>query len=220
MGDSGFKWRVDRIENPLKRLRVWTERKLKRAGDYVERKSLSTLLSIAGLFKDGTPQSVEFLKHYVEGSGEPYELKEVPSAWQDWIVKQTGGKPGVYKELSPYNAGILDLRNTLGHFEVSVIRNPDGSKTYQISDRYEFGFKRNDTKQESRHGFPVDESERRLLEKVPWPTGTYRNPGGFAERFEFKQVGKETVFYVPWQVLNDHGKPFDVKGSFARAPAP
>lgn len=223
---SDFVWTIKRLENLPRKVedakREMRRRALEvavRGGRLVPGAAKSLIMSLCGLLKSDTPRSAEVLKHYVEGSGEPYELKDIPPEWQDWIVKQTGGRPGVHKELSPYNAGIMDLRNSLGHFDVRVTRNADGSKTYEIADEYVFGYKENDTKQEGRHGFPVSESQRAMVLDVGLPTGTWKNPGGFEEGFEIKQVGKEYILYVPQQVLAENGKPFDVKGGFTRPPA-
>ena len=178
----------------------------------------SILLSIIDLLpaKPDSPYSTALLKHYVEGSGEAYELKDIPQVWQDWIVKTTHGSPGLHKSLSPYNSGIYDLRNSLGHFDVTVKVNADKSKTYVISDVYEFGFTKHDVHQRGRHGFPLGNLSgweinaiRRLL-----PSGEYRNPGGFKEKWEVRKDGKETILFIPQQFLAEEGKPFAVSGSF------
>jgi Protein of unknown function (DUF3396) len=52
-------------------------------------------------------------------------------------VKSTKGRPGKHSNLNPYNSGIYDLCNSLGHFDV-VITERKGSrlKTYEIQDRF------------------------------------------------------------------------------------
>jgi hypothetical protein len=187
-----------------------------RGARFVPGVAKSFVISVASLLKSDTPRSAEMLKHYVEGSGKPYELKDISKQWQDWIVKQTSGTPGVHKDLFPYNAGIGDLRNSLGHFDVAVTRNADGSRTYEITDKYAFPPTEHDTEQKGRHGFPVTERQREQILDVGLPTGTWRNPGGFDESFEIKKVGHEYILYIPQQVLAENGTPFEVKGSFTR----
>jgi len=169
-------------------------------------------------FKQDSPYSTALLRHYVERSGTPYDLGELPQVWQDWIYKQTSGHVGTYKNLNPYNAGIYDLQNSLGHFNVRVTAVDQRVRTYEISDTYEFGFTHHDRRQQGRHGFPLGklspfelESIRRLLPKT-----TYHNPGGFTEGWEVKKLGKETVLLIPQQFLVQQGKAFKVTGKFVR----
>ena len=190
------------------------------AGEFVAGYSKSVLLTLVDCvpFKQASPISTELLKHYVERSGVPYILETIPEEWQHWIVGATKGRPGKHRDLNPYNSGIYDLRNSLGHFDVEVKRNPDGTKTYLISDVYQFGAKKKDKAQRGRHGFPLGtvspwqvDAIKRLL-----PEDEYRNPGGFKERWEVRTVGKETILFIPQQYLAEQGKPFEVTGSFAR----
>jgi hypothetical protein len=194
----------------------WFDRTTETAGGH----SKSVILTMVDLlpFKQESPFSTALLKHYVERSGEPYTLEGIPTEWQDWIVKVTCGRPGRHRDLNPYNSGLYDLRNSLGHFDVEVRANKDGTKTYLISDTYQFGAMKNDRAQRGRHGFP-------LGELTPWqivtlkrlaPEDEYKNPGGFTERWEIKTVGKETILFIPQQYLAQQGKPFKVTGSFAR----
>ncbi len=179
--------------------------------------TLDLILSLVPL-KPDSPYSVALLKHYVEASGDPYELKDIPKDWQDWIVKATAGKIGLHRELSPYNSGIFDLRNSLGHFDVNVKLNQDGTKSYAITKFYQFGFKKHDKAQTGRHGFPLgshDSSKVDLLRKL-LPTKQYLNPGGFKEGWEIRQQGKETILFIPQQVLVKEGKPYWVSGTFRR----
>lgn len=191
-----------------------------RVGETFSGHAKSVLLSLLDWlpFKQASPFSTAFLKHYVEYSGEPYTLANIPGEWQEWIIKATGGRPGMHRELNPYNSGLYDLRNSLGHFDVEVKANKDGTKTYTISDIYQFGFTKNDKTQRGRHGFPIGnlnplevESFRHLL-----PNDEYTNPGGFKERWEIKSVGKETILFIPQQYLAQQGKPFKVTGGFTR----
>jgi hypothetical protein len=195
------------------------------AGSYLFRHGKSLLLSVLDLLpiKADSPHSTALLKHYVEASGDPYELKEIPIEWQDWIVKGTKGKPGIYKGLSPYNVGLYDLQHALGHFDVRVKANADGTRTYVISDLYRFGSKRNDRRQQGRHGFvvgDVSESSLRVIRTL-LPSTEYENPGGFKERWEIKTVhyrdGKsQTILFVPQQFLVEQGREFAVRGEFTR----
>lgn len=172
--------------------------------------------------KAASPYSTTFLKHYVEGSGAPFVLSEIPKDWQDWIVTATRGLVGAHPGLSPYNSGIYDLRNSLGHFNAHVSLNPDGSKKFAIDDVYQFGFRETDTAERGRHGFSLgDMSERQLHWLLAaLPTEEFDNPGGFKEKFEVKVQGKETVLFIPQDYLAKQGKPFAVSGEFSRASGP
>jgi hypothetical protein len=195
-------------------------RRVGRAGEFASGHSKSVLLTLIDCvpFKTASPISTTLLKHYVERSGIPYIIETIPEEWQEWIVEETKGRPGKHRGVNPYNSGIYDLRNSLGHFDVEVTRNPDGTKTYLISDVYQFGAKQKDKAQRGRHGFPLGslspwqvDGVKRLL-----PEDEYRNPGGFHERWEVRTVGKETILFIPQQYLAEQGKPFEVTGSFAK----
>ncbi len=200
----------------------WIGHEAEGAGSYISGHAKSVGLTIIDLIplKPDSPYSVALLKHYVEASGDPYVFPEIPKDWQQWIIKATAGKPGFYKDLSPYNSGIYDLRNSLGHFDVTVTQDKHGSKTYLITDVYEFGYKKNDKTQQGRHGFPVgsmDESTLSMVRRL-LPSKEYLNPGGFKEHWEIKKVGNETFLFIPQQFLAEQGKPFPVKGTFTEAP--
>jgi hypothetical protein len=181
----------------------------------------STLLGILDLLplKPDSPFSTKLLRHYVEESGEPYELVDIPEQWQDWIVTTTKARPGRHTNLNPYSSGIYDLRNSLGHFDVVVTQQKNSKvRIYEIEDVYEFGFIRSDKNQRGRHGFPLGqlgENTTHVLEFV-LPSEEHRNPGGFKERWEVKKAGKETILYIPQEVLAQQGKPFKVHGKFLR----
>jgi hypothetical protein len=181
----------------------------------------STLLSILDLLplKPDSPFSTRLLKHYVEGSGEPYELGEIPEPWQDWIVTATKARPGRHADLSPYNSGIYDLRNSLGHFDVVVTQQRNSQvRIYEIKDVYEFGFIRSDKNQQVRHGFPLGQLGENTIHVLEFmlPSEEFKNPGGFEEKWEIRKVRKETILYIPQQVLAHQGTPFKVHGSFQR----
>jgi hypothetical protein len=191
-----------------------------RAGETLSGHSKSIVLSLVDLLpmKQASPFSTALLKHYVERSGEPYRLDGIPKEWEDWIIKATGSRVGKHRGLDPYNSGLYDLRNSLGHFDVTVKIYTDATKTYEISDKYEFGYFANDKSQKGRHGFPLGvmsewklESARRML-----PQTEYFNPGGFKEKWEIRTLGKETILFIPHQFLMEQGKAFSVTGSFIR----
>jgi len=191
-----------------------------RAGEKASSNSKSFLLTLMDMvpFKESSPFATAFLKHYVERSGEPYTISSVPVPWQDWIVKATHARPGMHKDMDPYNSGLFDLRNALGHFDVEVKANEHGTRTYFISDVYEFGFKKHDKKQQGRHGFPLGNMsswQLAALRKM-LPSTEYKNPGGFKEHFEIRSIGKETILFIPQQYLAEQGKPFKVTGTFTR----
>jgi hypothetical protein len=170
--------------------------------------------------KPDSPVSTALLQHYVEGSGTPYELTEVPAAWKEWIVRTVGRRQGRHR-MHPYNAGLYDLTHGLGHFDVTVRARPDGSTEYEISDTYMFGAQRHDRKQRGRHGFTLGDSSSwkvGLLEEM-LPDDEYRNPGGFTERWEVRRTGGKATLFIPQQFLERNGKPFRVKGRFV-VPAP
>lgn len=190
------------------------------AGDSAAGHSKSLLLTLFDLLpvKQASPFSTALLKHYVERSGAVYPLGAIPAEWQDWIVKVTGGRLGKHPALNPYNSGLFDLRNSLGHFDVEVKAGPGAKRTYVISDVYQFGYTKNDKFQRGRHGFPIGNPSSWQLEaaKKLLPRGEYANPGGFKEKWEIRISGKETILLIPQQYLEQQGKPFDVTGVFER----
>jgi hypothetical protein len=190
-------------------------------GDSATGHSKSLLLTVVDLLplKEESPFSTALLKHYVERSGSVYELQNIPVPWQEWIARATAGRPGKHANLSPYNSGLFDLRNSLGHFDVEVKPgSTPKTKKYLIFDIYQFGFIPNDKAQRGRHGFPMGnvtgwklDAARKLL-----PSTEYQNPGGFKEKWQIKVVGAETILFIPQQYLANQGKPFPVSGVFER----
>lgn len=151
-------------------------------------------------------------------SGSAYTIDPVPTEWQDWIVKTAGKRRGKIQSVSPYNSGIFDLRNSLGHFDLKVTETSKGKIQYEISDAYQFGYALNDKNQRGRHGFPLgtlSETEIALIRRL-LPDATYHNPGGFDEHWEIKVIGKETTLLIPQQFLSEQGVPFEVRGVFVR----
>ena len=198
----------------------WMGEKAKSLGSTLSGHSKSALITIMDLvpLKPDSPYSTALLKHYVEGSGDAWELKEIPKEWQDWIVEVTKARPGPHRDLNPYNSGLYDLRNSLGHFDVVVTANKDKTKSYEIRDIYEFGYRKSDRNQRGRHGFPLGQLDETTISVIRYvlPSGEYQNPGGFKEHWDIKKIGKETVLFIPQQFLAEQGKAFEVKGSFAR----
>lgn len=205
-------------------IRTQADHCLETVGEATRRASGSAKSALVGLvdllpLKPDSPFSTRLLRHYVEATGEPYELGEIPEEWQVWIAGVTRARPGRHRSLNPYNSGLYDLRNSLGHFDVVITRQKDSKRTvYDIEDVYEFGYLRGDRNQRGRHGFPLGElgdSTRRMLEMM-LPEAEYRNPGGFTEKWEMRSVGKETILYIPQEVLASEGRPFQVHGRFVR----
>jgi len=168
------------------------------------------------------PFSTALLRHYVGGSGMPYDLNStgpIPPEWQRWIVRSTNARPGKH-HLDPYHAIpiIPDLKNSLGHFDVTV-KEKSGVrvKAYEIQkDSYHFGYKLHDVNRTHRHGFELPFlSDDKIKEvKALLPTRKYRNPGGFVEGFEVAKVHGTWTVYVPQEVAARAGKPFMVYGRF------
>jgi RHS repeat-associated protein len=156
----------------------------------------------------------KLFQHYVQGTGTPYQLSEIPRQWQDWIVRDTHGKPGLH-HMNPYDKGMYDLQNTLGHFDVNVVKNKDGSKTYNLSDYYDFPAP---SSERERHGFGVSDLKGwklfAVMGMLPWTV--YQATTGLRERWEIKKVGKEMVLFIPQPWLKSQGRSFRVKGGFLR----
>jgi hypothetical protein len=165
-------------------------------------------------FKPDSPFSTALFRHYIEGSGDPVSLNNIPTAWKELIIKKTGARPGHHRDVSSYDAGLYDMQNSLGHFDVDVTPMGNGEKLYSIADEYKFGFKKGDRR--ARHGFPLGEMGDRslwLLKKM-LPSESYWNPGGFEEHWEVKRVGRENILFIPQQFLAEQGIPFEVRASF------
>lgn len=182
----------------------------------IGRQGKSVLLGILDRlpFKPVSKYSTALLRHYVEGSGDPVSLSEIPQTWKDMIIRKTHGRVGHFKDISSYDVGLYDMQNSLGHFDVDVVSMGGGEKQFKISDEYKFGFKKGDRR--ARHGFPLgDLSERSLsVIKAMLPSDTYRNPGGFEERWEVKRLGGEHILFIPQSFLAEQGVPFEVFAQF------
>ncbi len=198
----------------------WAVTELARAGPKAYGTPKALALDLLDLLpvKPGSPLSLALFRHYVKGSGEPYVLQDIPEPWQKWIERATKRRVGRF-ELSSYNSGLYDLRNSLGHFRVTVSAAPDGRlRIFRIDDVYQFGFRPNDVEWRGQHGFPLShlspESIARLRQFLP--DIEYRNPGGFTETWEIVSTKKETVLHIPRQFLERVGVPFPVHGQFTR----
>jgi hypothetical protein len=202
--------------NPWLGIGAWVSR----TADIAVGHGTSTLLSVVDSlpFKAQSPISTALLKHYVERSGRLYTIDPIPEAWQDWIVRTVGRRVGRHCDLNPYNSGLYDLRNSLGHFDVDVSTTTGDRRLYAIFDNYHFGWTKNDKRKRGRHGFPLSALSEWQIEtaKMLLPDDEHLNPGGFTERWEIKKTGKETVLYIPQQVLANQGEPFEVRGRFVR----
>jgi hypothetical protein len=165
-------------------------------------------------FKLDSPYSTGLLRHYVEGSGDPVSLNELPRPWKDLIIRKTRGRFGMHKDVSSYDAGLYDMQNSLGHFDVEISSMGGGKRLYKITDEYKFGFKKGD--RQARHGFPLSDLSERSLSaiKAMLPSGKYWNPGGFEERWEVQRVGGKNILFIPQQFLAQQGVPFEVFASF------
>jgi len=174
-------------------------------------------LKIVG--KQTKPDAFALFSHYFGANGKPYEFKEIPTHWQDWIVKQLKDKKDGKYPLSPYNTGPPDLVPALGGFNVEVIKNSDGTRTYKISDTYNFDFTPDEIKKKTRHGINVDWSPRtiRYMNKFLATLGEYDYPDGkMKEKFEIKKQPNGNTLFLPQKYLIDNGVPFQVKGEFTR----
>jgi hypothetical protein len=106
-----------------------------------------------------------------------------------------------------------DLQNSLGHFDLRITKNKDGSLVYRITDEYKFP---PPNSQRERHGFQVpglsDARAKQLQGALP--TDEYKASGGFREKWELKKVHGEWTLFVPQPFLDDMGVNFRVSGEF------
>ena len=176
------------------------------------------------------PISVLLLERYVSDFGEwaDFDLGPIPIDWQHWIVAEaTRAKVRLGQEhtVSGYAhkgrpTPPYDLTYALGTFRITVSAAPNRRRLYEIRDRYEFGFDL--TKKDpstNQHGFKLpDMSEEKRKELESWlPTRRYQHPCGFQEGFEVRRRSdKGWELIIPWQVLQDNGRPFNVVGRFIR----
>jgi hypothetical protein len=175
------------------------------------------VLKKVGLESD-YPNAIDIFSYYLSGLGWLYKLNPVPEPWQQEIIKRYSKKAsGVYKNENSYNWGNKNLRNSLGHFDLEIIENPDHSKTYIIKDRYHFPYM-NDKGEIIRHGFQITDETACILAQY-LPTIKYENPHADTQRektekFEITQLNGECTLLFPTKWLQDNGTPFPIEGKF------
>ena len=160
--------------------------------------------------------SADFLRHYMSQRGADFELV-VPGDWQHKIAEKKK-RAGTYHDVSAYDWGIPDMKNSLGHFDLEIEEIAGGGKLYTVTDRYHFpAFV--DGKA-VHHGFEVDffgdlpAEVRQTTNDALAQLGQWKHPDGTLERFEIKQLGGKWTFVVPQPWLVDSGVDFNVRGSF------
>ena len=183
--------------------------------------AIDLVLKTIGIPEDRSNAYALFGRYFISDGKTPYELTEIPADWQDWIVKQLKNKKdGKQHPLSPYNDGPADLRETLGGFNVEIIKNSDGTRTYKISDTYNFEFTPEEIKKKTQHGRVVEwmgPTTIRYMNNYLATLGEYDYPDGKTkEKFEIKKLAKGNTLILPQKWLLENGLPFPVKGEFTR----
>lgn len=170
----------------------------------------------------------DFFAHYLDGTGKAVFLDPVPDEWrveisQKWKKSIKKGykfsEPGKNR-IGPYYWGNADLRNALGHFNLTVT-----DSEYVIEDVYEFYY-RTDKGVNVRHGpFLTDDdnvgAKLQSIGKTLLPQKVYKNPyqkgTKASEGFEVVKDKDGWYFYLPTEWLLTHGKKFEVTGRFPKA---
>jgi tetratricopeptide (TPR) repeat protein len=193
--------------------------------DWVQKK----LVSMVG--KDESSMSFVFFKHYSQGPDKSelakadYKLEDIPPEWEDWIAKETKNLKDGRHNLSPYydkkrkSGGPDDLVHTLGHFDVIVRTNPDGTRTYQIEDLYKFGYDLTKNLDEQRHGITFKTQNKEKLNKLMDLCSLIppiEHPLGVMEKCEVIKIGNSYKILIPQQILAAAGNPFIVRGEFTK----
>jgi hypothetical protein len=204
--------------------------KAKVAGKILQSEKVQTIL-LPMIGKDEGSVTVALFKHYTNGpeksdlAKEDYIIENIPSNWKEWIIKETKDMEDGRYNLSPYyskikkSGGPDDLVYALGHFDITVITNADGTKTYDIEDLYSFGFDLTKKFEEQRHGFHFETQNKEKLDKLKWICSMVpkvAHPTGNMEGCEVKPEGSGYKLYIPQTVLSAAGKPFLVKGEFTK----
>jgi flagellar biosynthesis GTPase FlhF len=204
--------------------------KAKVAGKILQSEKVQKIL-LPMIGKDEGSTTVALFKYYSNGpeksdlAKEDYIIENIPSNWKEWIIKETKGMEDGRHNLSPYyskikkSGGPDDLVYALGHFDVTVITNADGTKTYDIEDLYSFGFDLTKKFEEQRHGFHFETQNKEKLDKLKWICSMVpkvAHPTGNMEGCEVKPEGSGYKLYIPQTVLSAAGKPFLVKGEFTK----
>jgi hypothetical protein len=102
---------------------------------------------------------------------------DVPVTWQKAITSRYK-KPGQYKDVSSYNWGIKDIQNSLGHFDLKIVKNNNQTLTYFNTDEYKFPAPKN---WRERHGFEIPgltDDRVKMIQKYFLPSGEYVNRNG------------------------------------------
>jgi hypothetical protein len=166
--------------------------------------------------------SADLLRHYMSGRGAEYQL-DMPQDWAEKIASKYK-KKGTRRDVSSYDWGIPDMKNSLGHFDLTIDDIAGGGKLYTVTDKYYFPYKPKDKWEQGRHGFEVDffgllpAAVQQQTNAALAALGTWKNPGGFSEKFEVKKIDNKWTFMIPQQFLADHGVDFDLRSSFTVAP--
>lgn len=169
---------------------------------------------------EGYDVSADFLNHYMSGRGADYEL-ELPETWKQTIASKYK-KKGTYRDVSGYNWGIPDMKNSLGHFNLTVEDIEGGGKRYTVTDRYHFPATAKG--KAVQHGFEVDffgklpAQAQKSVNDALARLGTWKHPSGLTEKFEVVRMGGKWTFIVPQQWLVDSGVDFNVHSSFVVPP--
>ncbi len=179
-----------------------------------------TALAYAARFGTESENTVWFFRHYLGDDGTPYDLDPVPDNWQVLIVNHYGQrKDGSYRDVSPYNWGNFDMRNSLGHFKLDITTLSPGVRQYEISDHYHFPYKITQGPKRGQvpeHGFGVPASLKSWLNPLLPPT-IFPHPNiPSGQKFEVRQIAGNDFFILPTKWLDDNGVPFDVSGKFVR----
>jgi hypothetical protein len=156
------------------------------------------------------------LRHYVTGDGEPL-VYVPPQPVQDAIAKRFQ-KPGHYRDVSGFEKwSTPDIRNGLGHFNLDVVPQPDGTRLYVITDRYEFPNKASGRTVE--HGFQVGKLSKGVADTANSFLSSFkftRDTGAPDNKFELRKdpATGEYTFLIPQSLIVDHGTDFESMGIF------
>ncbi len=185
------------------------------------------VITLAGV-KPDSPLSIRYFQHYLEGTGEDFILPEedIPEEWKTFIIEYTKQNkpssrsdcPGIcYDDVSSYNQDQYELQNAIGHFNVEIIDNSDGSKTYTIVDYYQFGQPDTEMKTQARHSFPLnelsDEEITQINEIIPDIEFTSAD-GEFKDKFEVERRPDGPHLVVPQPLLQNLGTNYHSRASF------
>jgi hypothetical protein len=86
--------------------------------------------------------SADLLRHYMSGRGAEYQL-DMPQDWAEKIASKYK-KKGTRRDVSSYEWGIPDMKNSLGYFDLTIDDIAGGGKLYTVTDKYYFPYKPKD----------------------------------------------------------------------------